>query len=170
MKSFVPIISALIIGCATIIAALIATNKQDTPAPAPVAVHEEKTPSSKQTESVVSSKSKQGKTASSSKKYINNFPDPSWIIADELFKSERKAKRRVEDLKELGYTESNFLWIPDFKCLEQQEQYLVYIGPYDSSSNARDLLCAYNRKYHKESYIAKISSQAPQSLKCGKAN
>lgn len=166
MKNFVPIISALIIGCATIVAALIASNKTQAPTTVNTA-HSTPSSSNKIEKGESKSKGVTSPTTKATPKYVNNFPDPSWIVVDETFKTERKAKRKVADLKSQGYTESNFLWVPDFKCLKPQETFLVYIGPFNQQDAANQVLCAYNRKYHKDTYIARISSQSPQSLKCG---
>jgi len=69
-------------------------------------------------------------TVSDASSILNNGND-FYILNVEAVQSQREAERKVETLKNSGFS-AGYLWIPNYPSLSGMKSYAVYIGPFST--------------------------------------
>lgn len=74
--------------------------------------------------------------------YVQNdklvFKNPCYVIVNGSYGSENDARAEVSRLRNAGYSNPGYLWIPDFPSLSGKPFYATFLGPYPTREACRE--------------------------------
>jgi hypothetical protein len=74
--------------------------------------------------------------------YVENdklvFKNPCYVIVNGSYGMENDARTEVSRLRNAGYSNPGYLWIPDFPSLSGKPFYATFLGPYPTREACRD--------------------------------
>ncbi len=86
---------------------------------------------------------------------VDFFNQKRWFVACFAMKRETKVLARIETIKAKGFDNVHYYWIPD--VLEDGNRFFkIVIGPFDTSTQAKDMLDAVRLQVNPEAYILKV--------------
>ncbi len=86
---------------------------------------------------------------------VDFFNQKRWFVACFAMKRETKVLARIETIKAKGFDNVHYYWIPD--VLEDGNRFFkIVIGPFDTSTQAKDMLDTVRLQVNPEAYILKV--------------
>lgn len=67
---------------------------------------------------------------------------PCWMVACSAVDTEQKAIAAVRRLKNSGFSNSDYIWLPDYLGADAKKLFRVFVGPFDSERAAKTELPA----------------------------
>ncbi len=65
---------------------------------------------------------------------------PCWMVACSAVDTRHKASAIVEHLKSLGFSNADFIWLPDYLGEDAKKLFRVFVGPFGSERDAKAAL------------------------------
>ncbi len=86
---------------------------------------------------------------------VDFFNQKRWFVACFAMKRETKVLARIETIKAKGFDNVHYYWIPD--VLDDGNRFFkIVIGPFDTSTQAKDMLDTVRLQVNPEAYILKV--------------